>query len=538
MLQKRPIRVKVFIGLGLLLLVVAILASSGLYSAYSYRGLVRDMRSRASELPVASQLSQQVNELQLTLTKLHGLRTYAYSSIIRDNASNQILVLRGEFSIGLRHVDDTLSEYKALLEDKLRDGSRMADNRPEWETVHKIETSLAQVHRTNEDANWVSDQIMIEQLETELECLQELAVELPSHLHNKLGGFAEEVRGQYRMLLVGIGVTSILAALFLMLFMKLFYKWVFQPLGVLVSGSRQVASGRFDYRIILNTHDEMSELAEAMNSMTDRFQAIRNDLDNQVAQRTREVIRNEQLAGVGFLAAGVAHEINNPLASITMCAESLESRVRSLLREDDQQHEVIGNYLRMIQTEAFRCKEITDGLLDFSRSSETKRQHTDLGELVGGVIEMLAHLGKYRGKHIEFNNDEFKGDRAVTAAVNPQEIKQVVLNLLTNALDSCDEDGTVAIGLAKRHGIAELTVTDDGQGMQPDVLQHIFEPFFTRRRSGQGTGLGLSITHRIVSEHGGDIQATSGGSGQGATFRVRIPLEQTQREKSNRNKAA
>ncbi|MBN2295615.1 MAG: HAMP domain-containing histidine kinase [Pirellulales bacterium] len=533
MLQKRPIRVKVLIGLGLLLLIVAVLASGGLYSAYSYRGLVRDMRSRAAELPVASQLSQQVTELQLTLTKLRGLQTYGYPAISDHGAPSQAIFLRDEFTIGIMHVETTLSRYRELLEDKLREGSRMADNRSEWETVHKIENSLAQVRRTNAETGWFSDMPKIEQLEFELECLQELSVELPSHLHDKLGGFAEEVRLQYRSLLVGMAVTSVLAALFLMLFMKLFYKWVFQPLGVLVAGSREVAAGRFDYRIKLHTHDEMSELADAMNNMTARFQAIRDDLDNQVAQRTREVIRNEQLAGVGFLAAGVAHEINNPLASIAMCAESLESRVRSLLDEDDGQHEVIGNYLRMIQTEAFRCKEITDGLLDFSRSSETKRQQTELGELVGGVIEMLAHLGKYRGKRIEFKHDE-----VVTAAVNPQEIKQVVLNLLTNALDSCDEGGHVDIHLARCGHFAELTVTDDGQGMEPDVLQHIFEPFFTRRRSGQGTGLGLSITHRIISEHGGDIQATSGGTGRGATFRVRLPLERAQREEGGYRRAA
>ncbi|MEA1951936.1 MAG: ATP-binding protein, partial [Planctomycetota bacterium] len=472
-----------------------------LYSAYSYRGLVRDMRSRAAELPVASQLSQQVAELQLMLAELRGLRTYGYPSIYdNDDPSQTITFLRDEFTIGIVHVETTLSRYRELLEDKLRDGSRMADNRLEWETVHKIENSLAQVHRTNAETGWIGDMLKIEQLETELECLQKLSVELPSHLHDKLGGFAAEVRGQYRSLLVGMAVAGILAALFLLLFMKLFYKWVFQPLGVLVAGSREVAAGRFDYRIKLDTHDEMSELAEAMNNMTARFQDIRNDLDNQVAQRTREVIRNEQLAGVGFLAAGVAHEINNPLASIAMCAESLESRVRSLLDKDDGQHEVIGNYLRMIQTEAFRCKEITDGLLDFSRSSETKRQQTELGELVGGVIEMLAHLGKYRGKNINFKHDKSKGDAAVVAAVNPQEIKQVVLNLLTNALDSCDEDGRVDIELVRRVNYLELTIKDDGQGMEPDVLQHIFEPFFTRRRSGQGTGLGLSITHRIVSE--------------------------------------
>ncbi len=116
-----------------------------------------------------------------------------------------------------------------------------------------------------------------------------------------------------------------------------------------------------------------------MNDMTARFQAIRDDLDRQVQERTKQVVRSEQLASVGFLAAGVAHEINNPLASIAMCAESLEGRVwRAWLDPANADHEVIAHYLRMIQSEAFRCKGITEKLLDFSRIGDGKRQNADL----------------------------------------------------------------------------------------------------------------------------------------------------------------
>ena len=139
------------------------------------------------------------------------------------------------------------------------------------------------------------------------------------------------MRGQYRTLIIGTWITSISAALVFALFMRLFYRWIFLPLGVLIDGSRQVAAGDFNYRIHLQTHDEMAELAEAMNDMTARFQAIRDDLDRQVQERTKQVVRSEQLASVGFLAAGVAHEINNPLASIAMCAESLEGRIGEML---------------------------------------------------------------------------------------------------------------------------------------------------------------------------------------------------------------
>ena len=198
---------------------------------------------------------------------------------------------------------------------------------------------------------------------------------MPSHLHQSSAGFAAEVRGQYRTLIVGTWITSLAAALVFALFVRLFYRWIFRPLRMLIRLAATWPAGNFAIRIQLDTDDEMAELAEAMNDMTARFQAIRDDLDRQVQERTKQVVRNEQLASVGFLAAGVAHEINNPLASIAMCAESLEGRIARAAEVGrgrdrsipDGEHAVIGHYLRMIQSEAFRCKEITEKLLDFSR---------------------------------------------------------------------------------------------------------------------------------------------------------------------------
>jgi signal transduction histidine kinase len=302
---------------------------------------------------------------------------------------------------------------------------------------------------------------------------------------------------------------------------------------VLIKGSRFVAAGDFGYRIKINTHDEMAELAGAMNDMTDRFQAIRDDLDRQVQVRTKQVVRSEQLASVGYLAAGVAHEINNPLASIAMCAESLEGRLAEIAPAEDEKSAVVGRYLRMIQTEAFRCKEITEKLLDFSRLGDVQHQTTDLRELVQGVIDMVRHLGKYHEKQILFAPGE-----PILAPVNAQEIKQVVLNLITNALDSVDPGGTLHVELHRTAGSAEMVFTDNGCGMTGEVLEHLFEPFFTRKRGGQGTGLGLSIVYRIVADHGGQIDASSAGPGRGSQFRVVLPLVETQKESSHRYQAA
>jgi signal transduction histidine kinase len=175
----------------------------------------------------------------------------------------------------------------------------------------------------------------------------------------------------------------------------------------------------------------------------------------------------------------------------------------------------------MIQEEAFRCKAITERLLDFSRVGDIQRVRTDLAGLIQAVVEMVRHIGKYRNKTIAFNPRT-----AVLADVDPQEIKQVVLNLVVNALESMEPGGTLRVDLRHAGGMAEMTFADDGCGMPPEILENIFEPFFTKRKGGKGTGLGLSITNRIISQHHGEIGATSAGEGQGATFTVRLPVRQ------------
>ncbi len=530
---KRSIRIKLLIALGLLLLAVVILSSGSLYSTYTYRSVVTDLSWRADELPLASDLSRRVGELRMTLSELRGLRTATFPSPGTVRVFEKIQTIRDRFRTALNEVSQTAAEYRELLEGELGAGSPMADNRREWRTLERIEAALERIRQQHHVQDWMLDDAMVVRLDAELETLQELCAELPSFLHAKMKGFRDDVRAQYRTLIVGTWVTSVLAALVLGILLRVFYRWVFWPLGVLIAGSRQVASGNFDYRIHLQTHDEMAELAQAMNDMTARFQAIRDDLDRQVQERTKQVVRSEQLASVGFLAAGVAHEINNPLAAIALAAESLEGRLADLLDPNAPDRQVVLSYLEMIQSEAFRCKGITEKLLDFSRVGPVTRRETNLNELVRSVIEMMGALGKYQSRVIQFQAPE-----AVVVSANPQEIKQVVLNLLANALDSTDEGGEVRVELSSRDGWAQLDVIDNGCGMSAEVLERVFEPFFTRRREGQGTGLGLSISYRIVADHGGTIEAYSEGPGRGATFRVRLPLIAAQKEVSYQYRAA
>ena len=299
---------------------------------------------------------------------------------------------------------------------------------------------------------------------------------------------------------------------------------------MLLNGGRTIARGDFEHRIDLDGNDEISELASVLNSMTARFLEIRNNLNEKVQQRTREVVRSEQLASVGFLAAGVAHEINNPLASIAWSAEALESRLHEILHSYAQpsptpdsanEIDVLRKYLKRIQDEAFRCKGITEKLLDFSRLNDSQRkQPTDVTELIDDVIALVQHLGQYRNKRIDFSSRP-----ELIASVSPTEFKQVVLNLLTNALDSMNDGGCVRVRLSSLGQTLQLLIEDDGCGMSEEVLRHLFEPFFTRRRDGRGTGLGLSISYRIVQDHGGAIVPHSAGPGKGSRFEVTFPLD-------------
>ncbi|MFM8538857.1 MAG: sensor histidine kinase [Planctomycetaceae bacterium] len=516
--RRRPIREKLLLGALLVGVIVGVLSASRVLGVYSYRRLVRALSARAAELPRASALDEQV-----------GLARLAHTRAFAGESGALADFLGGLMATGLA-LDAYCQEITAGVHEDAPLGDRSRERQTALRIAARLEAidGIVRAAPVPGEPPSIRRRAMLRNVDPELRSLAELTSALPSFLQDRLHDLASEVRTRYRTLIIVTWASATAAAVLLATIAGLTYRWVFGPLRQLGHGSRRVAAGDFGYRIHLDTRDEMAELAAALNEMTERFQEIRDDLDRQVQSRTREVIRSEQLASVGFLAAGVAHEINNPLASIAMCAESLEGRLESLAGNDDEAR-IARRYVELIQAEAFRCKGITEKLLDFSRLGEVRRQATALVALVGDVAEMLRHVGRFKGRAIEIEEGQ-----DVLVMANPQELKQVVLNLLVNALDSIEESGHVRIAARRSpvpessHGTGEavLTVTDDGCGMTEEVLEHLFEPFFTRRKSGQGTGLGLSIVHRIVTDHGGRIEVSSGGPGLGSTFRVTLPLAQ------------
>jgi two-component system, NtrC family, sensor kinase len=543
-LFRRSIRTKLWTASSLLVLLILILAGVTLYAAYSFRGFTKYMSRRAEELPVAARLSRDIGSMRTTIGELRGFRARAFPSYTEQ--IQDPWWVQSQFPLLLSDAQSTLTEYRRLLGLSISQSGNPSAHEKELETVREIDARLQVIRELIQDQDWSSDGLKLDELNITLIELETLTARIPADLHSKLAGATHDVESKYRALIVLMWSAGLSTLLLFFASARLFYTWVLQPLQVLIDGSRHIAGGRFDYRIHLDTRDEMTELAIALNGMTSRFQTIRDDLDRQVVERTRQAIRSEQLASVGFLAAGVAHEINNPLASIALCAESLEMRLGDAFPKDapqtpsksgdvnpaDDPESLFTEYLGMIQEEAFRCKEITEKLLDFSRVGGAQREPTLLTDVVQDMVDMTTRLGKYQGRLVEFEQENV--DRPIVVLINVREIKQVVLNLLTNALESLDDEGgRVRIRLAQDADEALLTFEDNGCGMDDETLPHVFEPFFTQRRRGQGTGLGLSISHKIVANHGGRLEAESKGAGQGALFRLTLPLNEESADKQH-----
>ncbi len=231
-----------------------------------------------------------------------------------------------------------------------------------------------------------------------------------------------------------------------------------------------------------------------------------------------QVSQTEKLAAVGQLAAGVMHEINNPLATIGACVEALTLRVEDLPRSEGQG---IEEYLRIVGSELERCKSIVDGLLDFSRPKARLKRRADLNQIIEDALFLVKHHHKYRGITLE---RELTDGLPVIEA-NHEQLIQVFLSLMLNAIDAMEGKGVLSVRTGSyrdgREVMAEFE--DTGAGIPRDALAKIFEPFFTTKQPGRGTGLGLSICYGIVQEHGGRILVDS-QIGRGSIFRVTLPV--------------
>jgi two-component system, NtrC family, sensor kinase len=311
-------------------------------------------------------------------------------------------------------------------------------------------------------------------------------------------------------------VASLLAMLGGVLLIMFFVSRALGPLQELRAGAEAVGRGDFSRRVIVRSADECGQLAKVFNRMTADVEHSQTQLKHTVdtLQTTQaQLIQSEKLSAIGEFVAGVAHELNNPLATVMGFSEILKS---APVEPKYQRH------LMMIFKSAERCQKIVQSLLTFARRHQPERVPVAVNKLVEEVLEIVAY--QLRTNNIEVIRAYAENLPPVLA--DGHQIQQVIINLVNNArqaIEAHQPAGQLIITTEADHENVRIKIADNGPGIADDNLRKIFDPFFTTKGVGKGTGLGLSLCYGLIKEHGGNISVAS-QPGQGATFIVELPI--------------
>ncbi len=337
---------------------------------------------------------------------------------------------------------------------------------------------------------------------------------------------AEYQRNIVMNLLVIMIAVSIVSAGFV-------WMMIYGPVKKLITGTKRIAMGDMDYVIDTKSSDELGLLASSFNSMTrdlkkaqDEITEWTKSLEDRVADKTQElqkanelILQAEKMASVGRLAAVVAHELNNPLAGIVAYAKLLMKRMDNNTFSENgygKSKEIIN----MMMSEALRCGEIVKNLLQFSRQSDLVLSPNDICNIVRESTLLIDHLITLRGIELQLQ----LGDGIPAINCDSQKIKQVLLAILINGCDAIVDEGILKIAckyLPSAKAV-EISVQDNGVGMDDETARHIFEPFFTTKEDDSGIGLGLAVALSIIERHGGSISVKS-VLNEGTVFSILLP---------------
>jgi two-component system NtrC family sensor kinase len=339
---------------------------------------------------------------------------------------------------------------------------------------------------------------------------------------------AQVKQSSWRMLaytLLALIAISVLSWIFV-------WQLVGRPLKRLKDGTHELADGNLGFQLEVESTDEAGELATSFNRMSLQLRAANEEivswaktLEDRVEEKTRElkrahahVLQVEKMATIGKMAAVVAHEINNPLAGILTYAKLLRrwvERGEVVTTKKDEAEQC----LDLIAAESRRCGDLVKNLLTFSRASQMNVQTSDLNTIVDRGIRLVTHQMEMNA--IELHLDLAEGLPSLQC--DPGQIEQVILALVINAIDAMPRGGNLWLSTRFKapHELV-FQVRDDGSGIDPEVLERIFEPFVTTKESGKGVGLGLAVSHNIIERHHGHIDVQS-EVGKGTTFTVSLP---------------
>jgi two-component system NtrC family sensor kinase len=292
---------------------------------------------------------------------------------------------------------------------------------------------------------------------------------------------------------------------------------ILRPIKGLVSVSKQIGKGNLKARVECNSRDEIGELSETFNSMISSLEE-RDERLREYAEQ--EIMKAERLATIGRLAAGVAHEINNPI-SATLTYVRLLSRRLEKEQFAHSKREDIERYLTTMEDEITRCGTIVSNLLDFAREKELDFRPTDLERVIGQSLALLRDL--LTGQNAEISEEIISPLPEVIA--DPGQLQQVFMNIMLNAVQSMEDGGELKIRAEKEgENSVKIEFVDTGCGISESNLERIFEPFFSTKEDNKGLGLGLSIVQKIVKKHRGQIDVRS-TIGKGTCVTVRLPVK-------------
>ncbi len=328
--------------------------------------------------------------------------------------------------------------------------------------------------------------------------------------------------------------TALALALVCGISMVFVWRLVARPVRELTEGMRRIASGKLSQKLMVRSHDELGDMAEAFNRMAvalaeanEEVTAWTHTLEQRVDQKAGELERahkfmatSERLASLGRLAATVAHEVNNPLFGILTYARLTRKDVERADPAPANRDRMV-EQLQIIERESRRCGELMRNLLMFARQSPRQVQPADVNDIADRAIALVRYRMELNGTALVL---ELAPDLPPVPC-DANQIQQVILGLMVNASEALGKGGSIALSTVvdRAANAVEIHVRDDGPGIPPDLLAQIFEPFFTTKQDVHRTGLGLAVARSIAEQHGGSISARS-QEGQGAEFVVALPL--------------
>ena len=330
-----------------------------------------------------------------------------------------------------------------------------------------------------------------------------------------------DLRNKVMLTFAGMAVLSVVLLLTILFFIT---SSIIHPLKKMVFATNQIAQGDLNQKVKIDFQDEIGQLAQSFNQMTENLKKANEKLmqwgktlEKRVEERTKELremqdslIQSEKMASLGKMSAGVAHEINNPLTSILINTH--------LMLEKTEKNHLFQEYLSLIADETIRCTNIVKGLLEFSRQNPPRKVFTDINEIIKRTLQLLEHQAAFQNIRVIKKLDE----SLPQIKVDKDKIKQVFWNLMINAAEAMPHGGTLTLfsQLSGDKKYVEVVFTDTGAGIPQEYLNKLFDPFFTTK--GGGTGLGLAVSYGIIEQHQGKIEVKS-EPGKGSVFTISLP---------------